>query len=58
MRWNYKLKGWHNWFAWHPIQQQDGKGWLWLEVVQRKKCYLFEKPGNYSWYIYRTNKGE
>lgn len=33
MRWN--RKEWHRWWAWHPVQLENGE-WVWLEYVERR----------------------
>ena len=36
MRWptRYRVRPWHPWFAWHPVNVQDE--WIWLERVERQ----------------------
>lgn len=34
MRWlTAPARGWHRWFAWHPVVVGDQ--WVWLETVER-----------------------
>lgn len=34
MVWGTKTKYWHTWFAWRPVQFEDGR-WVWFERVDR-----------------------
>lgn len=33
------LNQWQPWFAWHPVQLDDGR-WAWLRTVERRGQYL------------------
>jgi len=43
---------WHRWFAWRPVDV-DGS-WVWLEFVERKRCYEDRPPYDFSWWAYRN----
>lgn len=38
---------WHIWFAWHPVFDDEGRQWLWLEKVRRIGV-LWERPGQFG----------
>lgn len=40
------LKEWHSWFAWYPVQTEDGY-WVWLELVWRRVEYSTYDVWNY-----------
>jgi hypothetical protein len=44
MRWKpkpYYREKWHLWFAWRPVQINDGT-WVWLERVYRKYTMYYD----------------
>jgi hypothetical protein len=40
--WTYQdrleARGWHSWFAWHPVR--IGMTWVWLERIERRVEYI------------------
>lgn len=49
-----RIKSWHKWFAWHPVQRiVDGDHqWVWLETIYRKGVYFRDDLNHYE---YRFN---
>jgi hypothetical protein len=44
-----KYRDWTNWFAWYPVRIDENRV-AWLEIVQRKICYVGEDcPRFYGW---------
>lgn len=51
MRWGFpdetKME-WHPWFAYWPVKVHNG-GWVWLELVGRKKDRLYGTVYSMKW---------
>jgi hypothetical protein len=51
----FRISQWHHWFAWRPVQINDGS-WVWLKFILRRsfdgnwEYGLPEEPGNFSQY--------
>lgn len=45
MRWRKRARprGWHRWYAWHPVLAGDQ--WIWLETVERKSYLDYDGLG-------------
>ncbi len=44
---------WYPWYAWHPVEVEDGR-LVWLQRIERKQvCYRSLRPGNGVYSCYR-----
>lgn len=47
---------WNFWFAWYPVSAYGGGGLLWLKMVKRRRCWIWEKSNPagtfFSWWQY------
>ncbi len=42
------MSAWHDWYAWHPVQDINGR-WLWLtHVLRQRRIDHFDDP----YYVY------
>jgi hypothetical protein len=40
MKRDQDIRQWHRWFAWRPVQVQDGcatRRWVWLRTLSRRR---------------------
>ena len=49
-------RGWHRWFAWHPVLIDDN--WIWLETVERLTVYHTMNYHIMKFYRYREIEEE
>lgn len=59
MKWSMRAPSapqpWKRWFAWHPVQPGNRNEWVWLEWVERKRCYTFDHTRAWSYWEYRAS---
>lgn len=47
------LGEWRRWFAWHPVQLEDGGDVVWWEHVERRTEFVNGYDGTYAFDYYR-----
>jgi hypothetical protein len=44
---------WRSWFAWRPVRTDD-RGWVWCELVWRRREYTPTPVELVAWWRYRV----
>lgn len=55
VEWEQRDQTWRNWFAWYPVEVEEG--YVWLQTIERMRWLHHSMySGHHKGYIYRTKR--